>query len=136
MSYFVLVAWLAQVGVGIVLLTRWFRAGRIHAPTILTHVGLSVLGLALWVTYVFTDQVLWAWGALLLITVGNGLGDTMLLRRARAIGGRDLSVLKAYGVALRAMFKGRMPWPVAFHALFAGVVYFSTLAICIVDTVS
>ena len=135
MTYFVLVAWLVQATAGVGLLTGWFRHGRDHSRIVITHVALSVVGLALWVTYVLADQALWAWGALVMITIGNGFGDNMLLRRARAMGGRHLSVVNAYRVALRAIFRGRLPVFVAFHALFAGVVYFTALAACLLATV-
>ncbi|MGH3352070.1 MAG: hypothetical protein ACRDPS_15490 [Nocardioides sp.] len=135
MTYFVLVAWLVQATVGVLLLTGWFRHGRSRSRVVITHVALSVIGLALWVTYVLGDQVLYAWGALVMITIGNGFGDNLLLRRARAMGGRHLSVVDAYGVALRAIFRGRLPAFVAFHAVFAGVVYFTALAACILETV-
>lgn len=136
MSYVVLVAWLVQAAVGVLLLTGWFRHGRARSPVVLAHVGLSVLGVASWTAYVLVDQVLWAWVALLLITIGNGFGDNMLLWRTRRMGGTHLSTVNAYKLALRSIFKRRLPLRVGFHALFAGVVYFSTLAICVVATVS
>ncbi|MEU6137374.1 hypothetical protein [Nocardioides sp. NPDC047086] len=136
MSYVVLVAWLVQATVGVLLLTGWFRHGRVRPPVVLTHVGLSVLGLASWTAYVLAGQILWAWAAFALITVGNGFGDNMLLWRTRRMGGSHLSTVNTYKLALRSMFKGRLPFRVSFHAVFAGVVYFSTLALCIVETVS
>ncbi|MGY0387699.1 hypothetical protein ACWZJV_12070 [Nocardioides sp. WG-D5] len=135
MSYVVLVAWLVQAAVGVLLLTGWLGHGRAHPRVAITHVTLSVLGVASWITYVLTDRVLWAWAAFALITIGNVFGDTMLLRRTRSMGGSHLSTVNAYRLALRSMFKGRLPLRVSFHAMFAGVVYFSTLAICIVATV-
>lgn len=135
MSYVVLVAWLVQAAVGVLLLTSWVGRGRTPPRTVVTHVAASVLGLAFFVTYVVTDEVLWAWAAFVLITIGNTFGDMMLLQRARAMGGNHLSTVGAYKLALRSMFKGRLPLRVSFHAIFAGVVYFSTLAVCIVATV-
>ena len=103
MSYVVLVAWLVQAAVGVLLLTGWLRHGRIHSRVIVTHVTLSVLGVACWITYVLSDRVLWAWVALLLITIGNGFGDNILLRRTRAMGGSHLSTVNAYRLALRSI---------------------------------
>ena len=103
---------------------------------LVAHVSASVLGLASFLTYVLTDAVLWAWAAFVLIAIGNTFGDMMLLRRTRAMGGSHLSTINAYKLALRSMFKGRLPLRVSFHAMFAGVVFFSTLAVCIVETVS
>jgi hypothetical protein len=136
MSYVVLVAWLVQATVGVLLLTGWFRHGRAYPRVVVTHVILSVLGVACWITYVLADRVLWAWAALLLITVGNGFGDNVLLRRTRRMGGSHLSTVNAYKLAIRSIFSGRLPFRVGFHAVFAGVVYFSTLAVCVVATVS
>ncbi|MFI5622482.1 hypothetical protein ACIA03_03360 [Nocardioides sp. NPDC051685] len=135
MSYVVLVAWLVQAAVGILLLTSWIGHGRTPPRTVVTHVTLSVLGVASWITYVLSDMVLWAWAAFALIAIGNAFGDMMLLRRARAMGGSHLSTVNAYKVALRSMFKGRLPLRVSFHAVFAGVVFFSTLGVCIAETV-
>ena len=135
MSYVVLVAWLVQAAVGALLLTSWLGRGRTPPRAVVTHVAASVLGVASFTTYVLTDGVLWAWAAFVLITIGNTFGDMMLLRRARAMGGSHLSTVGAYKVALRSMFKGRLPLRVSFHAMFAGVVFFSTLAVCIVETV-
>ncbi|NYI79834.1 hypothetical protein [Nocardioides panzhihuensis] len=136
MSYFVLVAWLVQVAVGVFLMTGWFRHGRAHPRVVITHVVLSAIGLGTWVTYVLTDQVLYAWAALVMITIGNAFGDNMLLRRTRRLGGSHLSMVNTYKLALRSIFNGRLPFRVGFHALFAGVVYFSTLAVCIAATVA
>ncbi len=135
MSYVVLVAWLVQAAVGVLLLTSWLGRRRTPPRTVVTHVTLSVLGVASWITYVLADRLLWAWVALGLITVGNAFGDMVLLRRTRAMGGSHLSTVNAYRLALRSMFKGRLPLRVSFHAMFAGVVWFSTLAVCIVETV-
>ncbi|MFE3997784.1 hypothetical protein ACFX43_03155 [Nocardioides sp. YIM B13467] len=135
MSYVVLVAWLVQAAVGVLLLTGWLRHGRTHPRIVVTHVALSVLGVASWITYVLTDRVLWAWAAFVLIAIGNGFGDNMLLRRTRRMGGSHLSTVNTYKLALRSMFKGRLPFRVSFHAMFAGVVFFSTLAVCIIETV-
>jgi hypothetical protein len=88
------------------------------------------------VTYVLSDQVLYAWAAFVMITIGNGFGDNMLLRRTRRAGGSHLSTLNTYRMAVRSIFKGRLPFQVGFHAIFAGVVYFATLAVCVVATVA
>ncbi|GGR46285.1 hypothetical protein J2S40_003669 [Nocardioides luteus] len=134
MSYVVLVAWLVQAAAGAVLLTGWLRHGRVYPRIVLTHVAISVIAVACWITYVLTDRVLWGWVAFGLLNIGNALGDTMLLRRTRRLGGSHLSTINAYKLAVRSIFKRRLPVRVGFHAIFAGVVYFSSLAICLVDT--
>ncbi|MFE6645916.1 hypothetical protein ACFVJS_05100 [Nocardioides sp. NPDC057772] len=135
MTYVVLVAWLVQAAVGVLLLTGWLRRSHGRSRVAVTHATLSVVGAASWIAYVLAGPVLWAWAAFALISIGNIFGDSMLLRRTRAMGGSHLSTVSAYKLALRSIFDGRLPVRVGFHALFAGAVYFSTLAACIVDTV-
>jgi hypothetical protein len=67
--------------------------------------------------------------------VGNTYGDKMLLARVHRQTGTT-SKRRNYPVAIAAIFRGRMPWRVAFHAVFAGVVYFSCLGACIASTVA
>ena len=131
MRYVVLGAWLIQAGVGIVLLAGWIRHGRGRsAATVLTHVALAVAGLALWASFVMTGALLPAWSAFAVLTAVNGFGDAMLIRRHRRAVGRT-TFWKDYGRAIAAVFAGRMPKHVSFHALFAGVVYFTCLGVCI-----
>lgn len=129
MSWFVLVAWLIQSAVGVSLLVGWLRHGRRAAPAVVLHVALALVALALWVFFIATGNVLPAWIAFALITVGNGIGDWLLVRRAQRLPGPVPS--NAYGAAIAAVFRGRMPRSVTFHALFAGVVYFSCLGVCL-----
>lgn len=135
MSWFVLVAWLVQAVVGVLLLVRWARHRRPQAVRVLTHVGLSVAGLLLWVVHLASGSAVPAWIALVLITIGNAFGDNVLVARWRRGERSPLRGLAAYGATLRAVFRGRLPRPVLFHAVFAGVVYFSALAACIVASV-
>ena len=134
MVYVVLVAFMVQATVGASLALTWWHHGRRGAPTVITHVATAALGLGLWIAFVVTDSSVLAWSAFAAITVGNTLGDEMLLRRVHRQTGTT-SKRRNYPVAIAAIFRGRMPWRVAFHALFAGVVYFSCLGVCIVSTV-
>jgi hypothetical protein len=129
-AYFVLAAWILQGAVGAALLVGWLR-GRRDASTVLGHVGLSVGGLGPWIAFLASGKVAWGWLALGLITVGNSLGDALLRNRWRRSSGVRASFLRDYAGAVRAVLTGRMPRPVAFHALFAGVVYFAALASCL-----
>jgi hypothetical protein len=135
MAFLVLGAWLIQASVGVSLALTWWRHGRHGAPTVRTHVAAAVVGLALWVTFVATANVVAAWSAFVAITVGNTYGDEMLLGRVRSGTGTN-SKRRNYPVAVVAIFRGEMPPRVAFHAVFAGVVYFSCLGVCIAATVS
>ncbi len=135
MSTLLLGAWIVQALVGLSLAVGWWRHGRRHPTTVGAHVACSVLGLAAWTTYVVTDGIAAAWGAVALITVGNGFGDEMLLRRVRHRT-ESTSKRRSYPVAVGALFRGQMPARVAFHALFAGVVYFGSLGVAIAATLA
>ncbi|GGC84401.1 hypothetical protein GCM10011512_09040 [Tersicoccus solisilvae] len=110
-------------------------AGR-SASTVLTHVGLSLTGLALWIGFLVSGNVLPAWLALAAITAGNSLGDSLLIARGRRLTGERRGFWPDYGAAIAAVFRGRMPRTVIFHALFAGVVFFSCLGVCIGATIA
>jgi hypothetical protein len=131
----VLGAWVIQASVGASLAVSWWRRGRNAVSTVRAHVAASAVGLALWFTFVVTASLVAAWAAVVVITVGNGYGDKMLLGRVRSRTGTT-SKRRNYPVAVSAIFRGEMPPRVAFHALFAGVVYFSSLGVCIAATVS
>jgi hypothetical protein len=135
MTYVVLGAWAIQTSVGASLAVTWWRHGRRGAGTVRTHVAAAVIGLALWVTFVVTGSLVTAWAAFVAITVGNTYGDKMLLGRVRGRTGTT-SKRRNYPVAVTAIFRGEMPRRVAFHAVFAGVVYFGCLGVCLAATVS
>jgi hypothetical protein len=135
MAYFVLVVWVIQAAVGVSLAVTWWLHGRRGEGTVRTHVAAAVIGLASWVAFIVTGALVWAWASFVAITVGNTYGDKMLLGRVR---GRTGTTAKRrnYPVAIAAIFRGEMPRRVAFHAVVAGVVYFSCLFVCIADTFS
>jgi hypothetical protein len=137
MGYFVLGAWLIQASVGVALLVGWFRSGRV-APVqmVAAHVALGVAGLGLWLLFLIDSNIAAAWLAFLLITVGNGLGDGMLIRRWRRMSGSTSGLWSAYREILRAAFHRKLPKRVVFHSLFSGVVYFSCLGVCIGATIA
>lgn len=135
MNLFVLAVGVIQALVGVFLLVKWGRGGR-HAPRIvLVHVVLNLTAIAAWVVFLVTG-VLWiAWTSFAVLTVGNGFGDALMLARARRVHGASDRFGRGYADALRAVFTGRMPAHVAFHALFSGVVYFGMLIACILASV-
>ncbi len=135
MEYVVLAAWLIQAAVGVSLFVSWWRGGRTGAPTVVTHAAAGALGLALWAAFLLTGNVLPAWLAFAVITVGNGFGDAMLRGRSRGIHGAT-TFWKGYAGAVGDTFRGLMPTRVTFHALFAGLVYFTCLGVCIGATVA
>ena len=132
-AWVVLAAWLLQASVGVVLAWRWWRAVHRLPAIAVVHTLAGVLGLALWIGFLATREVAPAWGALLTMTVGNALGDTMLRDRSRAVHGRT-TFWRDYGVAVMGTLRGVFPRAVNVHALFAGVVYFSCLAACLIAT--
>jgi hypothetical protein len=136
MRYVVLAAWLVQAAVGLALLAGWMRHGRRNTVVVVTHVGLSVAAFGMWVAFVATDRVGWGWSAFVIVTVGNGLGDYLLVGRSRRLIGTRASFAKDWARAAGAAFTGRLPGRVTFHALFSGVVYFTALAACIIASAS
>lgn len=135
MEYVVLAAWLIQAAVGVSLFVSWWRGGRTGAPTVVTHAAAGVLGLALWAAFLLTGNVLSAWLAFVVITVGNVFGDAMLRGRSQRIHGAT-TIRNGYVGAVSDTFQGRMPPRVTFHALFSGLVYFTCLGVCIGATVA
>lgn len=136
MQYVVLAAWLVQAAVGLVLLAGWITHGRPNLAVVVTHVGLSVAASGLWVAFLATDRVGWGWSAFALVTVGNGFGDYLLVRRSRRLIGTRSSFAKDWAGAAGAALTGRLPGRVTFHALFSGVVYFTALTTCIIASTS
>lgn len=126
-----------QVIAGLGLFVRWWRAGRPGAPPVLTHVAVGVISLVLWITFTVTDAVVWGWLAFVGLTVGNTIGDGFLLvGRWRRLTGRRQSFFRDYGAAIAGVFRGALPPLVAFHAAFAGAVYFPCLGVCIGATIA
>jgi hypothetical protein len=130
MAFVVLGVWLVQSAAGAALVLRSRRAS---VP--LTHVTCAVVGLALWTGFLATGMVLWAWAALVALTVGNALGDRMLVQRHRRASGTT-GFWRDYGGAIGDTVRGRVPPLVIFHAWFAGVVYFLCLGVALAATLS
>lgn len=135
MAYLVLSAWVVQACVGVSLAMTWWRHGGRGAPTVQTHIAAAAVSLLLWGAFVATSSLVAAWAAFVAITIGNTYGDKVLLGRVHHRTGTT-SKRRNYPVAVGAIFRGQMPARVAFHALFAGVVYFGCLGVCIAATVS
>lgn len=133
----VLVAWIIQGAVGLTLFLDWFRRrSRRGARTVISHVLLSLLGLVSWVGFMVTGALVAAWTAFACITVGNILGDVMLLGRARRIAPEADTIRRRYAVAISSILRGTLPRRVSFHALFSAVVYFTCLGVCIGATIA
>lgn len=135
MNIVVLILAAVQAAVGGVLLLRWARGGRQSVGKIIAHVGSNLTAVILWAVFTFGGGLALAWISFVVLNVGNAFGDAMLIARARARNGASERFLAGYRDALAAVFRGRMPGHVAFHAIFSGAVYFTMLAACIMASV-
>ena len=131
MSYVVLVLMAIQAAAGVLLLAGWMRGTRRGGPVVLTHVSAGLLTVVFWVLFLVQGPVWAAWTAFGIMTVGNAVGDSMLVKRWQRMNDSSRGFWRSYGAAIASVFAGEMPRRVAFHALFAGVVYFVTLGVCI-----
>ncbi|MFD4958393.1 hypothetical protein [Microbacterium sp. NPDC058389] len=137
MGYAVILAWLIQAAVGATLLVSWARHARGRdAGLVLTHVTMMIGFLVPWTAFVATGVVAWAWAGFAILLVFIGFGDATMVRRARAVTGVSEPGARDYWRAVRVALKGRLGWRVTFHALFAPVVFFGSLAVCIIATVA
>ncbi|KQX07646.1 MULTISPECIES: hypothetical protein [unclassified Leifsonia] len=136
MPYIVLGLMLVQAGAGVALLIRWMQGKRPGGRVVVAHVTAGLLTVALWSVFVIAGSVWAAWTAFVVMSVGNAVGDSMLIKRWQRTVESAPGFWPSYGAAIAAVFAGRMPRTVAFHALFAGVVYFAALAACIAASVA
>lgn len=137
MEYAILAAWAIQAAVGVIMLAGWVRHARgADAHRVVPHVALMILFLAPWLAFILTGSAWWPWAALTVLLIGIPFGDFVLLDRARRVRETEGKGMRGYGVALQAIFAGQLPGKVAFHALFAPVVFFGTLGVAIGATVA
>jgi hypothetical protein len=115
-----LLAWLATAGSGGWILIRWWRAGgrptrpRGRADTaapsavILGHVGLGLVGLAVWALFMITGWTAFAWIAVGLLAPVAGLGMTVLISglprpsSPRRSGRQPVAAIAAHGLFVLA----------------------------------
>jgi hypothetical protein len=131
MSVVVLVALLLQAALGLWLLLAWRRRAPVSA-TAYVHAGVVVLALALWAASMAQDSAPLAWSSLLVLLVGNFLGDLLLIAHRRGVTGAEGGFFADYGAAVGAVLRGRHPARATIHAAGAGVVTVLTLVGCIV----
>ena len=125
-----------QAVAGAALLGAWWRRGSRGAAGVVAHVAPNLTSLVLWVVFTITGQAWWAWGAYFVLNVGTAFGDRMLVGRFRGMQGAARDGTADYGGAIAAVFRGRMPPLVTFHALFSAAVYFSCLGVTIAATIA
>jgi hypothetical protein len=115
-----LLAWLATAGSGGWILIRWWRAGgrpaRPRGPAdtaapsavILGHVGLGLLGLAVWALFMITSWTAFAWISVGLLAPVAGLGMTVLISglprpsSPRRSGRQPVAAIAAHGLFVLA----------------------------------
>lgn len=95
MNIAALVAWLLTATGGFILLSRWVSRGGLRASgtqppsrlppgVVFTHLSLAVVGLVLWIVYLFADSARFAWVSFAFLIVIAALGFVMLGRWAAA----------------------------------------------------
>lgn len=89
MGFVALIAWFITALGGLYMLAVWLiendatnqgSASRLPLPVILTHMGLAVTGLAVWVAYLLLDRRALAWTALVILGAIATLGVAMFAR--------------------------------------------------------
>jgi hypothetical protein len=142
----VLVLLLVTAAAGIVALLSWLAgrrrvraAGRTGRPfpttTVVVHLLGALLTLALWGFYLDDGRVRWAWVALVVVLVTNGLGDMILAGRWREGAGMAGRWLSDWIQAVRQILRGtRLAGTL--HAALAGTTTALMLVACIVASVS
>lgn len=89
MQWAALVAWLLTASGGLVLFRLWATHGGreqregIRRPRLTTHAALAVVGLALWVAFLASDESALAWLAVALLVAVALVGFSMLLLSLR-----------------------------------------------------
>lgn len=135
MSIAALITWVITAGLGSYMVATWRRHGGLkndasatHLPPVrvFTHLGLAVVGLVLWIVFVATDAVVWAWIAVADLVLVAALGG-VLVRRWIADGRLAMS-----GASVGDLAEQHIPRPpVVLHGVFAA----STFVLVILSAV-
>jgi hypothetical protein len=104
MTTAVLVLLVTTATFGILILLRWLRrhtaGSKFPTALVALHLFSAVATLALWLTYMATDRLGWAWAALITVLATNGLGDLVLAGRWRLDAAVRGTWIRDYGKAL------------------------------------
>lgn len=137
MKYIILGAWVIQAVAGLTLLIKWARHARGKgASSVITHAAIMLACLASWAVYAFTDAILWSWLAWGALMIGIPFGERQMIGRARRLYNDNATGTRSYAIALRAVFTGKLPPLVTFHAVFSAVVFFGSLSVAIGATLA
>jgi hypothetical protein len=96
-----LVAWLLTALGGATMLVQWLRHGGarqsegIRAARLLTHAGLAVAGLALWIAFLVSEEDILAWAAVVVLIFVGLIGATMFAIWIRGHNQRDHTLVTA-----------------------------------------
>ena len=101
MQWAALIAWVSTALGGATMLVQWLRHGGarqgegIRAPRLLTHAGLAVLGLALWIAFLVSEDGMFAWAAVVLLVIVGLIGATMFMIWIRGHNRREHTLVTA-----------------------------------------
>lgn len=101
MEWAALVAWVLTAFGGAPMLVQWLRHGGarqregIRAPRLVAHAGLAILGLALWIAFLVSDESALAWAAIGLLVIVGAIGATMFAVWIRGHNRREHSFVTA-----------------------------------------
>lgn len=109
---------------------RWHRFDPQHVPvTKLTlHVTLQLVAVALWSVFLSTEEVVVAWIAFAVLTLGQGVGDVLMFASHRAR--HRTSGKVAYLQVALDVLRFRRP-AAALHAIIGASAYFLMLVTCV-----
>jgi hypothetical protein len=111
-----LVSWVLNVLVGLTMVRRWPRT-----PVVLTHLAVMFVGVGTWVVYLAGDRPTWqAFLGLVVLAVGNGFGDVLLVRSYRRRGGTATGADAYVAAAGDVLTLKQLP---TVHAGLAGVTF-------------
>lgn len=123
-----LCAWLVTIGLGLQMLARWLRRGRVlsarrwrAAARNLAHLGLAVVSLLIWIAYLGTGDAGLAWAACALLAVVTGLGMTLVFLPATASPAGAGRAAPAPGTPGPARRRYPVAFTVGVHIVFATV---------------
>jgi manganese efflux pump family protein len=101
MQWAALVAWMLTAVGGATMFTQWLRHGGagqregIRAPRLLFHAGLAMIGLALWIASIASDEQALAWMAVAFLLVAGLIGATMFVIWIRGSNRREHTLVPA-----------------------------------------
>lgn len=120
-------------GLGLTAFISWLqhRDTRLPVVKLSTHIFLQAVAILLWLIFVISDILVFAWLSFGILTLGQVFGDLLMFASFRSRNSNN-SQLKYLSVA-RDVLGFKRPVP-GFHALIGAVSWFGMLAICIIAT--